>query len=112
VSNVYIEVTDQSFAQQVEQSDKPVVVDFWAPWCGPCRIIAPTFEELAREYQDRVVFAKLNTDNSLTVASRLGIRSIPTLVFFRDGREMSRVIGVRPREDLKARIESLLKTAA
>jgi thioredoxin 1 len=112
VADVYTEVTDQTFEDQVVKSDKPVIVDFWAPWCGPCRMMAPAFEDLAREYQGRMVFAKLNVDYNPGVASRYGIRSIPTLLIFRGGRLVDQLIGARPRQDLKNHIEAALSTAA
>ena len=112
MSGGYIEVTDQNFDAEVLRSDKPVVVDFWAPWCGPCRMMAPTFEDLANEYAGRVLFAKLNTDESLTVASQFGVQSIPTLLFFQGGNLVDRIIGVRPREDLKRSIEHAIAARA
>ncbi len=112
MSHPYIEATDATFDQLVVKADKPAVVDFWAPWCGPCRMIAPAFEALASEYQGKVIFAKVNTDDNEGVSMRYGIRSIPTLLFFQDGREVARLIGVRPREEIKARIESLVGARA
>src|SRR6266511_2312841 len=90
------EVTDQTFEQEVLQSEKPVVVDFWAPWCGPCRAVAPIFEQLSQE-QDRGVFAKVNLDDSPEYASRYGVLSIPTAILFENGEPKEAVIGARPR---------------
>lgn len=112
MADVYTEVTDQTFDDQVVKSDTPVIVDFWAPWCGPCRMMAPAFEDLAREYQGRMVFAKVNVDYNPGVASRYGIRSIPTLLIFRGGRLVDQLIGARPRQDLKNHIEAALSAAA
>ena len=112
MADVFIEVTDQTFDDQVVKSDMPVIVDFWAPWCGPCRMMAPAFEDLAREYQGRMVFAKLNVDNNPGVASRYAIRSIPTLLIFRGGRLVDQLVGARPRQDLKSHIEAALSAAA
>ncbi len=112
MANAYIEVTDQNFEEKVTKSDKPVIVDFWAEWCGPCRMMAPAFEDLAREYQGRVVFAKLNVDYNPNVAARYGIRSIPTLLLFRNGRLVDQLIGARPREDVKNHVEAALSAAA
>ena len=90
------DVTDETFEQEVLQSERPVVVDFWAPWCGPCRAVAPIFEQLSAE-QDAVVFAKLNIDESPVYASRYGVLSIPTAILFEDGEAQGTVIGARPR---------------
>ena len=91
-----VEVTDTSFAEDVLGSDKPVVVDFWAPWCGPCRAVAPIFEQLSAE-QDKVVFVKLNIDENLTTASRYGVLSIPTAILFEGGEPRGIVVGARSR---------------
>ncbi len=112
MSHPYIEVTDNTFEEQILKADKPAVVDCWATWCGPCRMMAPAFEALAAEYQGKVIFAKLDTDENENVTMRYGIRSIPTLLFFRDGREVDRLIGARPRADIKAHVESLTATPA
>lgn len=90
-----IVVTDADFEQSVLQSDKPVVVDFWAPWCGPCRVIAPILDKLAGEYEGRLTIAKINTDEEIQHASRLGIQGIPTLIIFKDGKEVGRLVGSR-----------------
>ncbi|HLZ24614.1 MAG TPA: thioredoxin [Ktedonobacterales bacterium] len=107
----YVEISDQSFGEQVLKSEQPSVVDFWAPWCRPCLAMAPTFEELAGEYSGKMVFAKLNTDDNQMTAGRLGIQGIPTLIFFRGGREIDRIVGLVPRDVLKRHIESALATA-
>ncbi len=91
-----IAVTDSEFAQKVLQADTPVVVDFWAPWCGPCRAIAPILERLAGEYEGRLTIAKVNTDQEVENASHLGIQGIPTLIIFKDGKEVERLVGSRP----------------
>ena len=102
------EVTDATFESDVLKSNLPVLVDFWAPWCGPCRMVSPIVEELADEYRGRVKFVKLNTDDNVQTASRYGIRSIPTLLVFKGGEPVDQVIGFRPKSDLKRSLEKAL----
>ncbi len=102
------EVTDADFESEVLKSDLPVLVDFWAPWCGPCRMVAPVVEELASEYDGKVKFVKLNTDDNIQTASRYGIRSIPTLLMFKGGEAVDQVIGFRPKSDLKRTLDKSL----
>jgi thioredoxin 1 len=90
------EVTDQTFDQEILQSEKPVVVDFWAPWCGPCRAVAPILEQLSED-QDHVLFAKVNIDDNPEYASRYGVLSIPTAILFQNGEPQEAVVGARPR---------------
>jgi len=112
MSGSYIEVSDQSFANDVLGAEAPVLVDFWAPWCGPCLRMAPAFEELANEYKGRVTFAKMNTDDNPYTAPRYQIQGIPTLIMFHGGKEVARVVGFMPRNDLQRRIESALGAIA
>jgi thioredoxin 2 len=100
-------VTDATFADEVEQSPLPVVVDLWAAWCGPCRVLAPIIDEVAREMAGRLRFAKLNVDENPATASRFGVRSIPTLLVLRQGREIDRIVGVQPKTELLRRLERL-----
>jgi thioredoxin 1 len=102
------DVTDQNFESEVINADVPTLVDFWAPWCGPCRMVAPIVEELAGEYEGRVKFVKLNTDENPAVSGRYGIRSIPTLLVFKDGEVKGQIVGFRPKSELKNRLDSVL----
>jgi thioredoxin 1 len=92
------EVTDETFEAQVLRAETPVVVDFWAPWCGPCHAITPVLESLEQEAGDRVVFTKVNVDQNPVAASRYGVLSIPTVMIFEDGEPQETVLGARPRE--------------
>ena len=96
-----IELSEQNWEQEVLQADKPVLVDFWAPWCGPCRIIAPIIEELAEEFGAQIKVGKLNTDENPNIAMRYGIRAIPTVILFKNGEVVDTRIGVQPKEALK-----------
>ena len=104
-----VAVMDDTFEQQVLQSDKPVMVDFWAPWCGPCRAVAPVLEELAGEYADKVVIAKVNTDENPRYMSQLGIMAIPTMIFFKNGEMVDRIEGAGPKSFYKTRLDNILK---
>jgi thioredoxin 1 len=95
------EFTDDNFDAKVVKSDKLTLVDFWAEWCAPCRMIGPIVEELATEYADKVNIGKLNVDENNKIATKYGIRSIPTLLFFKDGEILKHVVGVRSKEELQ-----------
>jgi thioredoxin 1 len=105
--DVTVTVTDASF-DKVVQGAEAVVVDFWAPWCGPCRMLAPIVEELASAYQGKVVFGKLNMDENPLTAERFGIMSIPTLLFFKNSKLVDSIIGVVPKAYLEGKIKKLL----
>ncbi len=107
MSEGILEVSDSSFDAEVMQSEKPVMVDFWAPWCGPCRVIAPILEEVAKEMEGKVRVAKVNVDESPDIASNLGIRGIPTLILFKEGQIKGQMVGV----NTKASIVSLIQKA-
>ncbi len=103
-----VTVTEAMFAQEVLSGPTPVVVDFWAPWCGPCRLIAPILDELAAEYRDRVKFVKVNVDENPDLANRYSVMSIPTLGVFKGGTLVGRIVGYMRKADLKQQLESTL----
>jgi thioredoxin 2 len=101
-------VTDATFSAEVERSPVPVLVDAWAAWCGPCKMIAPVIDELAAEMAGRVRVAKLNVDENPLTAARFDLRSIPTLLLFKGGREADRIVGVQPKSEISRRLERLI----
>jgi len=108
LTNQPLTVTDATFSIEVEQSALPVLVDAWAAWCGPCRMIAPVIEELATEMAGRLKVAKLNVDENPSTATRFQLRSIPTLLIIKDGKEVDRIIGVQPKADIVRHLEQAI----
>ncbi len=103
-----IELTDAAFDQTVHNSDVPVLVDFWAPWCGPCKMMAPIIEEIANEYVEKAKICKLNTDDARDSAIEFGINAIPTTILFKDGKVQKKWVGLTSKKDLSAAIDDLL----
>ena len=103
-----LEFTDSNFEELVLKSDKPVMVDFWAEWCGPCRMVGPVVEELGKEYEGKAVVGKLNVDNNAQVSMKYGIRSIPTILFFKNGELVDRSVGAVPKAQLAEKLDGQL----
>jgi len=111
VENI-VHADDKTFDDVVIKSDKPALVDFWAPWCGPCHMLAPVFEELASEYKDRVRFVKVNVDEAQGTASSLGIMGIPTIALFHHGKPVDQQVGVQPKAILSNMLETVLRATS
>ena len=103
-----LEITDSSFQEVVLQSDKPVLVDFWAPWCPPCRMLSPVIEQLHNEFEGKAVVAKVDIDNNQQVALEYGIRSIPTLLIFKNGEVVDKIVGLSPKEVIVEKLSAHL----
>jgi len=103
-----MEFTDANFDQEVLKSNQPVLVDFWAPWCGPCRMIAPIVAEISTEYAGKLKVGKLNTDDNQGVAARYGVMSIPTVMIFKNGEMVARIVGAQPKQALTGKIDAVL----
>jgi thioredoxin 1 len=103
-----INITDSNFEQEVIKSDKPVLIDFWAVWCGPCRMVAPIVEELANEYEGKVKFGKLDVDENQQTTIKYGVRSIPTLLIFKDGKLRDTIIGAIPKNQIVHRLQAAI----
>ena len=101
-------LTDSNFSEVVEQAQQPVVVDFWATWCGPCRMISPIIDKMAEKYEGRVNVVKCNVDESTDIPMKFGIRNIPTILFFKGGELVDRVVGAVPQAEIERRIEQIL----
>jgi len=103
-----LEVNETNFDEIVLKSGKPVIVDFWAEWCGPCRMISPIIEEIAREYEGKIVVAKCNVDNSPSLAVKFGIRNIPAVLYFKNGNVVDRQIGAAPKKNFTSKLDNIL----
>lgn len=101
-----VEITDANFEEVVLQSDKPVLVDFWAEWCGPCRMVGPIVEELANDYEGKAVVGKVNVDENQEISMKYGIRNIPTLLIFKDGEIVDKQVGVAPKPALADKLDA------
>ncbi len=102
------EVNDAGFEKEVLKSDVPVLVDFWAPWCGPCRMVAPIVEELSGEYDGKMTFTKLNTDDNPNIAAKYGIRSIPTILLFKGGKPVGKIVGFKSKSDMQKSLDAVV----
>lgn len=101
-------ITVENFDNQVVQADKPVLVDFWAPWCGPCKMVGPVVEALADENLGKLIVGKLNVDENSSLAAQFGVRGIPTLIFFKDGKEVKRIVGAQNKSQLQKAIDEVI----
>ncbi len=103
-----VEITDANFEEKVLQSDKPVLLDFWAEWCGPCRMIGPLVEELSTEYEGKAICGKVDVDSNPGIAAKYGIRNIPTILFFKGGEIVDKQVGAVPKSNLEDKLKALL----
>lgn len=108
MTNTIIEGTDINFKDEVLNSNIPVIVDFWAPWCGPCRIIAPVIDEISNDYEGKIKVVKLNTDINPTTSVQFGIRGIPTIGFFKEGKLVDTIVGAVPKQYISEKIDNVL----
>ena len=104
-----IDVNTKNFKKEVLNSELPIVVDFWAEWCMPCRMISPAIEELSKEYKGKIRFAKVNVDNNTQLATELQVLSIPVLIVFKNGKELTRIVGANPKNQIQREVEAALK---
>jgi thioredoxin 1 len=104
-----LEITDANFEEMVAKSTKPVLLDFWAEWCGPCRMVGPVVEELSKDYDGKAVVGKVNVDNNPNISMQFGIRNIPTILFFKDGKVVDKQVGAVPKAVLAGKLDAQLK---
>jgi thioredoxin 1 len=104
-----VEITDANFEEIVAKSTKPVLLDFWAEWCGPCRMVGPVVEELSKDYDGKAVVGKVNVDNNPNISMQFGIRNIPTILFFKDGKVVDKQVGAVPKAVLQGKLDAQLK---
>jgi thioredoxin 1 len=104
-----LEITDSNFEELVLKSKQPVLIDFWAAWCGPCRMVGPVVEELSKDFEGKALVGKVDVDQNAAISSNFGIRNIPTLLFFKDGQVVDKHVGVAPKATLSAKLEALIK---
>jgi thioredoxin 1 len=107
MGNLVTHLTEANFSESVEKNNEPILVDFWAEWCMPCRALAPVIEELAQEFQGKVRFAKVNVDEARPIAQQFGIRGIPTLILFQNGKKVNELVGNQPKEKIKSLLTNL-----
>ncbi|MAJ98838.1 MAG: thioredoxin [Flavobacteriales bacterium] len=103
-----LEITSNNFEELVLKNDKPVLIDFWAEWCGPCRMVGPVIDELSNDYEGKAIVGKVNVDNEQEISSRFGIRNIPTILFFKNGEVVDKNVGLSPKKDLARKLDSLI----
>lgn len=107
--NDILHLTDSSFDNEIVNSKSPAIVDFWASWCYPCKMVAPILEEIASDYSGKIKVAKLDVDENMSTATRFNVMNIPTLILFKDGKEKTRLVGVTPKEEIARKIDEILK---
>ena len=107
-SEAIVELSDSSFESEVINSEKPVLVDFWAPWCGPCKALAPVIEEISTDFVDKVKVGKVNVDDNPEISMKFGIRSIPTLMVFKDGEVLEQIVGAVPKSEIERALEKVV----